>query len=335
MTVDNSLIAHDRVPLGFLPTPLETLERVGARLGIRLFIKRDDLNGFGGGGNKVRKLEFILPEALSARADTLITTGGLQSNHARIVAAAARKLGLRPLLVLEGRAPAQVQGNLLLDRLFDAEIVFVDPTDYAVGTTDLLDAQAERVQDRGGRPYIIPLGGAGARGAQGYINAIRETQAQLEAARLSPPDFLVVAAGTGSTLAALHVGVRWLWPATQVIGITVSRKDEAAYRAGVAQQATEAAGLAGLEGLWTADDIAIDTGYFTPGYGEPSAGGIEAIRLLAREEGILLDPVYTAKGFDGLIGLVGSGRIPQGASVLFLHTGGLPALYAFPHVLAG
>jgi L-cysteate sulfo-lyase len=334
VTANKNLIAFDRVSLGFFPTPLEALDRVGAQLGIRLLIKRDDLNGFGGGGNKVRKLEFILPEALASGADTLITTGGLQSNHARIVAAAARKLGLHPLLALEGKAPAGAQGNLLLDRLFDAEIVFVDSTEDAGGPVALLEAQAERVKSRGGKPYIIPLGGAGARGALGYIHAVRETQAQLESAGLPPPDFLVVSAGTGSTLAALHVGARWLWPSTQVIGITVSRKDETAYRAGVARQATEAAELAGLGGTWTADDIVIDTGYFAPGYGEPSDGGVAAIRLLAREEGVLLDPVYTAKGFDGLIGLVRRQRIPQGSSVLFVHTGGLPALYHFADRLA-
>ncbi len=316
-----------RVDLGFFPTPIENLHRIGASLGIRLRIKRDDYSGFGGGGNKVRKLEFLMADALAQQAGVLITTGGHQSNHARMVAAAACRFGMQSVLVLRGDAPAEYQGNLLLDRLFNATLEFLDPTDYFHLIDGRMEAHAEAARQAGRVPYVIPLGGANPLGALGYVRAVEEMRTQTE-----PPHVVLAPVGSGGTLAGLHVGVRRYWPGTKVVGISVSR-DSAWFQQRVAAMATECAGLLGWDMAFTPDEIWVEDGHVGPGYGKPSPGGVAAIRRAAGEEGVLLDPVYTGKAMDGLFSLVGIGAIQPGADVLFLHCGGSPALYPFARAL--
>lgn len=317
-----------RVDLGFFPTPIETLPRLGAELGVALSIKRDDFSGFGGGGNKVRKLEYLMAEALAAKAQVLITTGGHQSNHARMVAAAACRFGMDSVLVLRGNPPSEYQGNLLLDRLFGATLEFLEPTEYFTLVDPRMEAHAEAARGAGRVPYIIPLGGATPLGAVGYVRAVEEMMDQVE----QPPDVVVVPVGSGGTLAGLLVGARRHWPGTRMVGISVSR-DRAWFQERVAGMADACAALLGWDMRFAPGDIWVEDGHVGPGYGQPSAGGIAAIRRAARTEGMLLDPVYTGKAMDGLTALIGSGAVAPGARVLFIHCGGSPALYPFAAVL--
>ncbi|QGY32069.1 1-aminocyclopropane-1-carboxylate deaminase/D-cysteine desulfhydrase [Pantoea cypripedii] len=317
-----------RVPLGFFPTPLEPLPRLGEALGISFTIKRDDYSGFGGGGNKVRKLEYLMAEACQAGVNVVITTGGHQSNHARMVAAAARKFGMRPVLVLRGNPPASWQGNLLLDKLFGAEVQFLDPDGYFTQIEGAMQAHADAATARGEKPMIIPLGGATPLGALGYVRAVEEIAAQLAERNEPAPDFIVAPTGSGGTLAGLHVGTRRYWPQTQVIGISVSAKAEW-FQPRISGMAQDCADLLQWPQRWQPEDIWIEDGYVGEAYGIPSAGGIDAIYQLAQQEGVLLDPVYTGKAMHGLLSLVEQGRIPQGSRVTFVHCGGSPALYPF------
>ena len=243
-----------RVPLAFTPTPIERLERLGAAYGIDLLVKRDDYTGFGAGGNKVRKLEFLMVESLDHGADVLITTGGHQSNHARVVAAAARRFGMHAVLVLRGDPPDAYQGNLLLDHLFGAEPEFLDPDDYFHLIDGRMESHAEAAEAAGKVPYVIPLGGATPKGALGYVQALEEACGQLEATGEAPPDVVVAPAGSGGTLAGLHVGCRQLWPDTRILGISVSR-DSAWFRERIAPMATECAELIDLGHAWETHDI--------------------------------------------------------------------------------
>ncbi len=317
-----------RIDLGFFPTPIEPMERVSQHLGVRLRIKRDDYSGFGGGGNKVRKLEFLMADALAQKAAVLITTGGHQSNHARMVAAAACRFGMKSVLVLRGNQPTEYQGNLLLDRLFGAELEFLDPDAYFHLIDGRMEAHAQAARDAGKVPYIIPLGGANPLGAMGYVRAVEEMEAQRVASGGQRPDIVVAPVGSGGTLAGLHVGVRRYWPGTRVVGISVSR-DSAWFQDRVAAMAGECAALLGWDMQFAPSEVWVEDRHVGPGYGKPSPGGVAAIRLVAGMEGILLDPVYTGKAMDGLCSLVASGAIAPGAEILFIHCGGSPALYPF------
>lgn len=323
-----SLSDFPRVPLAFLPTPLERLERFGAGLGIELWIKHDDYTGFGAGGNKVRKLEFLMAEAMGAGADVLITTGGHQSNHARVVAAVACRFGMTPVLVLKGDPPASWQGNLLLDRLFGAEFDFVPPADYLRVIDERLEAQAARARARGRNPWIIPLGGATPLGALGYVAATQELAMQARVLDIEQPDVIVTAVGSGGTMAGLELGVRRWWPGTRVLGVSVSR-ERAFFHDRVSRFATETAELLEWDHVLEAEDIWVEDGYVGPGYGVPSEGAIHAIQEMAKQEGVLLDPVYTGKAVAGLVDLVRAGTLSAGTRVLLLHSGGAPSLYSF------
>lgn len=317
-----------RLALGFLPTPIEPMARLSAELGIDLSLKRDDFTGFGGGGNKVRKLEFLMAEAVASGANVLITTGGHQSNHARMVAAAARRFGMEAILVLRGNPPTAYQGNLLLDRLFGATLEFLEPTEYFTLIEPRMAAHAEAARAAGKVPYVIPLGGATPTGALGYVRAVEEMDAQRKAEGLPPPDAVVAPTGSGGTLAGLKLGAMRHWPGTRVIGISVSR-DRAWFQERIAAMVNDAAALLDWPERAAAADIEIDDGHVGSAYGVPSPGGNAAVARLAATEGVLLDPVYTGKAMDGLFGLVASGSLPAKSRVIFVHCGGSPALYPF------
>ncbi|MDC9818518.1 D-cysteine desulfhydrase family protein [Pectobacterium polonicum] len=327
-----SIDDFERITLGFFPTPLEPLNRLGKALGIDLTIKRDDYTGFGGGGNKVRKLEYLMADARIQGIDVVITTGGHQSNHARMVAAAARKFGMKPVLVLRGDAPQTYQGNLLLDKLFGAELEFLDPQGYFAQIDGAMQAHADAAAARGEKAMIIPLGGATPLGALGYVRAVEEMDAQRKANRQPPPQIIVAPTGSGGTLAGLYVGARQYWPETKIVGISVSAKAEW-FQERIAVMTQDCANLLQWPQQWTPDDIWIEDGFVGPAYGVPSDGGIEAIYRVAREEGVLLDPVYTGKAMHGLIHLVEQGHIAPNARVIFIHCGGSPALYPFAQTL--
>ena len=321
-----------RVPLGFLPTPIERLDRLGAELGIDLSIKRDDFTGFGGGGNKVRKLEYLMADALEQGAKVLITTGGHQSNHARMTAAAARKFGMKPVLVLRGNRPQSYQGNLLLDHLLGAEIDFLDPDAYFTEIDPRMQFHADQALARGERPYIIPLGGASALGAMGYVAAIREMAAQHAAGDRPAPHVIVAPVGTGGTLAGLVIGCAMFSPRTEVVGVAVTGS-AVPFSERIATMANAGAELLGLDRRWSPDEIRIENDYIGPGYAIPSEAGNAAIGKVARLEGVLLDPIYTGKAFAGLMDCVRRGVIPRESTVLFVHCGGSPALFPFADLL--
>jgi D-cysteine desulfhydrase family pyridoxal phosphate-dependent enzyme len=325
-----------RFPLATLPTPIHELPRLREALGgrsrcPRILIKCDDLTGLALGGNKARKLEFLIADALDRGATVVLTTGAAQSNHARMTAAAARAAGLDVHLVLTADANPPVQGNLLLDRIFGAVIHYVPPpADPTLATSEEEAAKVAEVLTQltaaGEIPYEIPVGGSSGVGVLGYTYGTREIVDQL-AALNERPTRLYFASGSRGTQAGLTLGAKWCEAPYTVYGVAVSGgesfKRERAFRI-----ANEAASLAGLATRVTHDDLVTDQNYIGEGYGIPTEGCIEAIRVLAETEGILLDPVYTAKAMAALIDHVRRKMLSPDSTVVFLHTGGTPALFA-------
>ena len=311
------------------PTPLEYLPRFSDYLGREIYIKRDDTTPMAMGGNKLRKLEFLAADALREGADVLVTAGAIQSNHVRQTAAVAAKLGLKCVALLENPIGTQAEnyltnGNRLMLDLFDVEIEMCD----ALHSPDQqLEEVAERLEAQGFRPYVIPVGGSNALGALGYVESALEIAQQCEGA--VNVSSVVVASGSAGTHAGLAVGLEQLMPDVDLIGVTVSRS--------IAQQLpkVEALQQAVAQSLSVSanNPITLWDDYFAPGYGKPNEEGLAAIKLLARLEGILLDPVYTGKAMAGLIDGVAQKRFKDEGPIIFIHTGGAPALFAYhPHV---
>jgi D-cysteine desulfhydrase family pyridoxal phosphate-dependent enzyme len=305
------------LPLAHGPTPVEPLDRLSDWLGgPRILVKRDDQTGLALGGNKARKLEHLCAEALAQGCDTLVTGGGPQSNHCRMTAAAANRLGLACHLALAGDPPGEPTGNLLLDHLLGAEIHATGAREYYEIEASI-EAVARKVRAAGGRPYAIPVGGASVTGALGYVDAARELTGQLAA----PVDWIVVADGSGGTHAGLLAG---LDGSIRVLGVDVGTRPDLDDR--VPELAEGAAKAMGLP--TPAGEIHLDHTRFGAGYGKPTPECLEAIRATARLEGLILDPVYTGKAMAGLIGWIREDRFTDQQSVLFWHTGGAPALFA-------
>lgn len=313
-----------RVPLAHLPTPLEPLARLSEWLGgPRVLVKRDDQTGLALGGNKARKLEYLCAEALDAGADVLVTGGGHQSNHARMTAAAAARLGLGCHLVLGGRAPEAWSGNLLLDSLFGATVEFCGADDY-YEVERAIEEAASRLAHEGRRPHAVPIGGASVTGAVAYVAAGEELGAQVDRQGVGPVDWVVVADGSGGTHAGLVAG---LSGETRVLGVDVGTRPDLDVK--VPELAAQAAAAAGREAPTA--DVIVDHAHYGRGYGSLTPECLEAIRVVARLEGLLLDPVYTGKAMAGLIARVRAGAIGRGETVVFWHTGGAPALFARPY----
>lgn len=309
-----------RIPLASLPTPLHRLERLSDDLGVELWIKRDDLTGFAMGGNKVRKAEFLLADALGQGADTVVTTGAVQSNHARVIAAGAKRLGLACHLVLSGSEPEHPEGNLLLDALADARIDYVAHPDQR---DEMLREVDTRLRAEGRRPYLIPLGGSNAVGAQGYVEGFQELADQLRA--LPPkPTWLVTAASSGGTYAGILVGRGLSKLHVEILGICVDR--DPGLEDVVCKIANELADRVDLPERFTTDMVRLHPEFAGEGYGIPTTESLAAVRRVWQREGILLDQVYTAKAMAGV--LIGARQgFFDGARVIFLHTGGAPALF--------
>ena len=320
------LAALPRYPLTTLPTPLHRARRLESALGERcprLYLKRDDLTGFAFGGNKARKLEYLLADALAHGATALVTEGATQSNHARITAAAAAAAGLKSVLVLDVRSGAEVAGNLLLDHLVGAEVRIVP--DKAARTA-LMEWIGGEPRAAGERPYVIPAGGSVPLGAAAYVAMVGELLAQL-AAIGETPSRLYVATSSQGTQAGLVVGARAFSAPFRVLGIAVERPAEALV-ATCTTLANATAGLLGLDATLLPADVTIDDGFVGGGYGRRTPEGLEAIRLLARTEAVFLDPVYTGKAMAALIAHVRAGALDPAEPVVFLHTGGGPSLFA-------
>jgi D-cysteine desulfhydrase len=307
-----------RLALAHLPTPLEPMERLGARLGMEpgsLWVKRDDATGLAGGGNKARKLEFLCADALEQGCDTLVTGGGRQSNHVRMTAAAANRLGLHCTVVLGSAEPSVPSGNVVLDELLAPEMIWTGGLDY-YGVEAAIEKQCERLAAEGRRPYRMPIGGASPVGALGYVAAARELTSQLPDVEL-----VVVADGSGGTHSGLVAG---LGTHDRVLGVDVGTRPDLDEQ--VPLKAAETAALAGA--VEPVGACTIDHERFGSGYAATTDDCREALDLAARLEGLILDPVYSGKAMAGLIAARRDGRIGAGTKVVFLHTGGMPALFA-------
>ncbi len=315
-----------RLHLTSLPTPVEPLERLGAYLGgPRIFIKRDDLTGLAGGGNKTRKLEFLVADAALKKADTLVTVGAVQSNHCRQTAAAAARAGLRCILVLRGHAPSQPAGNLLLDRLLGADIRWSgDRT-----REEVMEEVVAEERLAGRNPYPIPLGGSNPLGATAYAVAMDELIQQCE----ERFDRIIFASSSGGTHAGLAAGAALNGFRGQVLGISVD-EELASLQRMVAGIATGICSLNGVSRTFQPEDIFANADYLGAGYAIMGKPEREAIELFARREGILLDPVYTGRAAAGMIDLIRRGVVTNKETILFWHTGGVPALWAYMKELA-
>lgn len=319
-----------RITLAHLPTPLEEASHLSAVLGgPRILIKRDDLTGLVLGGNKARKLEFIMADAKQKGADVIITTGAPQSNHACQTAAVARKLGMEPILILQKGAHPETQGNLLLNSLLDAEVQIIDDPSLVPKAIDDLAAD---LRSKGRNPYVIPRGASSPLGTVGYVNAASEICEQLNKQGLIA-QYLFVAAGSMGTIAGLTVGAKYFQAPFQVIGVSVrAKKEELTVK--IADLANETARLLDINLTFTPSEITIYDEYVGKGYGIPTPQCIEAIKLVAQTEGIFLDPVYTGKTMSGLIDLIRQGKFTPQDTVIFAHTGGVPALFAYDKELS-
>ncbi|HEY4409914.1 MAG TPA: D-cysteine desulfhydrase family protein [Acidimicrobiia bacterium] len=306
------------LPLSHRPTPLEPLDRLTDWLGgPRLLVKRDDQTGLALGGNKARKLDHLCAEALALGCDTLVTGGGPQSNHCRMTAAAANRLGLECHLALAGSTGGPPTGNLLLDHLLGAHLHDSGAREY-YDIEASIEALSDEVRKAGGRPYPIPVGGASVTGALGYVEAAGELSGQLD----GPLDWIVVADGSGGTHAGLLAGLDLSGP--RVLGVDVGTRPDLDER--IPELATATATAAGRAA--PGGEVHIDHTRFGAGYGQPTPECLEALRTVARLEGLILDPVYTGKAMAGLIGWAREGRFTDRHTVLFWHTGGAPALFA-------
>jgi len=331
-----------KVELGFYPTPCYKLERLSEKLGVELYIKRDDFSGsclFG--GNKVRKLEYLLGDAQAKGCDTVFTYGATQSNHAMQTVSACRRRGLTPVLYLVAFVKPDeedLRANLLLDRIMGAEVHVVEiqegETEHQAEDRSIQMAREHmaRLEAEGHRCYEVPMGGASEIGSVGFLEGFVELEEQLLAAG-THADYIFHATGSGGTMAGLQAGRKLLGSDTEIVSVNVSFKDESYLQrtADLANRSLAAIGAADVQ--VTPQELHMDLGYYAPGYEMPNEAASEAIRLLAREEGLLLDPVYSGKAFAGMLDHIRTGKVPAGSTVVFWHTGGATALFAEKEIL--
>ncbi len=311
------------IPLFPAPSPIQEMDGLRRALGggPRLLVKRDDALPFAFGGNKVRKMQLVAADAISAGADTLITSGGIQSNHARVTAAAAAKLGLRCILVVNGSQPDRPTGNALLDGLLGAEVRYVDDRSWRAPG---MQAAADELRKAGRKPYIIPIGASTPLGACGFVSAAAELRAQVE----TPPDFILHSTSSGGTQAGLIAGCLSAMPGTTIIGVSAD-ESAASLEGTIKDLLLGMPVLLGMpKGHFNDARVAVDDRFVGGGYGVPTEESRAAIELLARTEAIFLDPTYTAKAMAGLIARIRAGEFREDQTILFWHTGGQVGLFA-------
>lgn len=318
-----------KLSLARLKTPFYCLERLSARLGgPRIWIKRDDLTECAASGNKIRKLEFVLARALEAGCDTLITSGGVQSNHCRATALLGARLGLRVHLLLrdEGDYTETPEGNLLLDYLAGADVTIVSKARYQAEHQKLVDSMAEDCRQRGRKPWVIPVGASDGHGVWGYVNAAAELAQDFTQAGIHP-EKLFHATGSGGTQAGLSVGALIHQLPCEVVGMAVCDDADYFYRK-VRSDLTHWASLYPVSLDPEAVPVTVNDHHIGPGYGVATEAVFDTIRLLAREEGVVLDPVYTGKAFHGMLEELNSGHLNRCRDIVFVHTGGIFGLMA-------
>lgn len=320
-----------RESLGFFPTPLVELSRLSKKLdGPTIFMKRDDNTGLALGGNKTRKLEFIIGDALAKGADTIITAGAAQSNHCRQTAAAAASLGLECHLVLGGKEPEQASGNLLLDKIFGCHIHWAGANRKGEDIPSIV----EQLISQGKKPYVVPYGGSNELGALAFVEAFKELESQRDSMDLSFTH-IFFASSSGGTQAGLMLGNKIFNSPYQIVGINIDKgeTDKVPFDQYTLALANRTAELIGANYEFSESDLILNTDYVGEGYGVVGALENEAIALTAQTEGILLDPVYTGRAMGGLIDMIRTGQIKKTDRVLFWHTGGAPALFAYSNDL--
>ena len=316
------LSAFDRLKLAHLPTPLHRLANISQHTGKNVYIKRDDMTGVALGGNKVRKLEYLLADALAQGCDTVLTTGGAQSNHAMLTAACCNRLGLSCILVLKKWGVWEKKGNQLLDDLLGADVRFVDTDSYGDVYAEM-DRICRMLRQQGRKPYCVPVGGSVPLGSLGYVRCMEETASQAAALGIRFDD-IICCAGSGGTMAGVVLGAMLYAPQSRVTGIVIDPDDFASI---VSRLVNEAAALLEREIRLAPEDIHLHNCYGA-GYAIPSAAGVRAMRLMAEQEGLILDPVYTGKTFAGLLELCAQGYFDGRDNILFLHSGGSGGLFA-------
>jgi D-cysteine desulfhydrase family pyridoxal phosphate-dependent enzyme len=338
------LAKKPRQSLGFYPTPLHKLERLSDELGVNLYLKRDDLSGKSQfGGNKIRKLEYLIGDAKAKGCDVAFTFGATQSNHAMQTVTVCRSCGIEPILYLlsivkpDDRGP---RANLLLDHLLGAEIHVIP---IEAGETEaqavergykLAFQHVEDLTNKGKKPYVIPSGGADPVGTLGFLGGFAELTEQFQSIGEGPVDYIFHATGTGGTLAGLAAGRLLLNSNAKIISIAVSHPDPNC-EAAISVLANQSLELLAVPDRLNPSDLTIDWNYYEPGYEIPNDAGNNAILRLARTEGILADTVYSGKGFAGLLDYIKTGKVPQGSNVVFWHTGGVTALFAEQEIISG
>jgi D-cysteine desulfhydrase len=333
MPQNHSLAQRRRFSLGFFPTPLEEMPRLSIELGgPRLFVKRDDQTGLALGGNKTRKLEYLVGEALAQGCDTLVSGGAAQSNHCRQTAAAACAAGMGCHLALGGEAPDLPAGNLLLDTLLGAEIHWGGP--HRKG--EEIPAIVDQLKVKGKRPYVVPYGGSNTTGATGFVAAVGELKAQLTSLN-QEISHIVFASSSGGTQAGLMVGARLFGLNAELIGIGIDKGEagDGPFEAHVQQLANATVRHLGIAHHFDSEDIIVENAYLGEGYGVVGELERRAVTLTARTEGILLDPVYTGRAMGGLMEMIKGGRFTDTDTILFWHTGGAPALFSYAGDLVG
>ncbi|MBR3035487.1 MAG: D-cysteine desulfhydrase family protein [Firmicutes bacterium] len=305
-----------RIPLAVLPTPIQKLENISRILGTNVYIKRDDMTGIGLGGNKVRKLEFLLADAKNKGAEIVFTTGGAQSNHAMLTAACCKKLGLTPILILKKRGVTDRKGNILLEYLMNTDVRFLDTSDSADVYREM-----DRVGQESGKVYYkIPTGGSNALGALGYVNCVKEISEQTDIKF----DYICCAEGSGGTHAGVAMGAKLFMPDTKVIGMMVDTDPFEEITTNIMKGLAE---LLELDFVPTVDDVHL-VDVCGEGYAIASPEGNAAIRMMAENEGLFLDPVYTGKAFGGLIKMAREGKFGPDDNILYLYSGGAGGLFA-------
>lgn len=335
----------ETISLGLFPSPMHELKNLEKTVdGQAVWIKRDDITGLGFGGNKLRKLQYILKEVLDGGYTTLLTYGGMQTNHGRLTAATAAACGLKSVLLCYGTPPEQASGNLILDRMMGAEVVFMDTTEirklprekmgpaYKKLMDDATSAVVKGYENRGEKVYVIPMGGHSSLGTLGYFTAIKEILNQSTEMGITF-DYLVAPHGSGGTFAGLWLGAVYFKAPFEVVGVAVAPQAPDAKKplSDFINKVSEEFNL-GVSS--TPEDLRIEGAYAGEGYNIPDAETRRWMYTLAREEALFVDPCYTGKGFRGMMEMIGSGIIPSGKKVLFLHTGGSPGIFSEEHAEA-
>lgn len=337
---EKHLSSQPKKSIGFFPTPLHKLETLSQELGVNLYLKRDDLTGISlFGGNKMRKLEYLMGDAIAKGCDTVFTFGATQSNHAMQTISACRKFGLTPILYLTAIVEPDeedLRANLLLDKILGAEIhlVSIKGTTEAQADEKAIEQayeHAKKLAAQGHKCYMIPMGGACPVGSAGFVSGFVEMDQQLREIGIHG-DCLFHATGTGGTLAGLAAGKALVKSDIRIYSIHVSPKPPE-HRDKIVQMANDTLVYLNSDAVVDKDDLNLDLNYYAPGYEIPNEPATKAIQLLARKEGIFLDPVYTGKGFAGMLDYIRSGKIPQGSTVVYWHTGGATALFAEKEIL--